>query len=131
MVTRRALAGALLLLCLVLPAAAQTAIAGVQAALANEAAWQKLKADIDFLDKQVTGYWSLLSQSKDASLWTLWIFNKGEPIKYGLYDRKKRSFKIMFGARPALEGATLARNPDGTATLVTGAVRPWPVTSVQ
>ena len=69
----------------------------------------ELKADIEFLDKQVTGYWSLLSQSKDASLWTLWIFNKGEPIKYGLYDRKKRSFKIMFGARPALEGATLAR----------------------
>ena len=69
----------------------------------------EIKTDIDFLDKQVTGYWSLLSQSKDNNLWTLWIFNTGEPIKFGLYDRKKRSMKILFGARPNLEGATLAR----------------------
>ena len=39
----------------------------------------ELKADIAFLDKQVTGYWEVLSQSKDGNLWTLWIDNTGEP----------------------------------------------------
>lgn len=68
-----------------------------------------LKADIDFLDKQVTGYWAVLSQSKDASLWTLWIDDTGEPIKFGLYDRKKRALKTLFSARPNLEGAPLPK----------------------
>ena len=68
-----------------------------------------LKADIEYLDKQVTGYWAVLSQSKDASLWTVWIDNTGEPIKFGLYDRKKRSLKVLFGARPNLEGTPLPK----------------------
>jgi dipeptidyl aminopeptidase/acylaminoacyl peptidase len=68
-----------------------------------------VKADIDFLDKQVTGYWSMLSQSKDGNLWTLWIDDTGEPIKFGLYDRKKRSLKTLFLARPNLEGAPLPK----------------------
>jgi dipeptidyl aminopeptidase/acylaminoacyl peptidase len=68
-----------------------------------------LKADIEYLDKQVTGYWAVLSQSKDASLWTVWIDNTGEPIKFALYDRKKRALKILFSARPTLEGAPLPK----------------------
>lgn len=76
-------------------------------------AWKALKpeikADIEFLDKQVTGYWAMLSQSKDGNLWTLWIFNVGEPIKFALYDRKKRSYKVLFGARPGLENTPLPR----------------------
>ncbi len=67
----------------------------------------ELEADIKFLDKQVTGYWSVLSQSKDNNLWTMWIDNTGEPIKFGLYDRKKRSLRTLFAARPSLEGAPL------------------------
>jgi dipeptidyl aminopeptidase/acylaminoacyl peptidase len=68
-----------------------------------------LKADIEYLDKHVTGYWSVLSQSKDANIWTVWIDNTGEPIKFGLYDRKKRTLKILFSARPNLEGAPLPK----------------------
>ncbi len=67
----------------------------------------ELKPDVDFLNKQVTGYWYVLSQSKDGNLWTVWIDNTGEPIKFGLYDRRKRSLKGLFAARPNLEGAPL------------------------
>lgn len=66
-----------------------------------------LKADIKFLDRQVTGYWSVISQSKDNNLWTLWIDNISEPVKFALYDRKKRALKTLFVARPSLEGAPL------------------------
>jgi len=66
-----------------------------------------LKADIDFLNKQARGYWMVLSQSKDNNLWTLWIDNIDEPIRFALYDRKKRSLKTLFAARPSLEGAPL------------------------
>ena len=69
----------------------------------------ELKADIEFLEKQVSGYWWVLSQSKDNNLWTVWIDNSGEPIKFGLYDRKKRSLKSLFAARPSLEGAPLPK----------------------
>ena len=69
----------------------------------------EIKGDIEFLDKQVTGYWAMLSQSKDGNIWTLWIFNVGEPIKFALYDRKKRLYKILFGARPGLENTPLPR----------------------
>jgi len=68
-----------------------------------------LKADIDYLNQQVTGYWYVLSQSKDASIWTVWIDNAGEPIKFGLYDRKKRVLKTLFSARPNLEGTPLPK----------------------
>ena len=67
----------------------------------------ELEADIKFLDSQVSGYWSVLSQSKDNNLWTLWMDNTGDPIKFGLYDRKKRALKTLFAARPNLEGAPL------------------------
>ena len=66
-----------------------------------------LKADLKFLDRQVTGYWSMISQSKDNNLWTLWIDNISEPVKFALYDRKKRALKTLFTARPSLEGAPL------------------------
>ncbi len=68
-----------------------------------------LKPDITFLDKQVTGYWAVLSQSKDGNLWTLWVDNPGEPIKFALFDRTKRALKTLFAARPSLEGAPLPR----------------------
>jgi dipeptidyl aminopeptidase/acylaminoacyl peptidase len=67
----------------------------------------EIKPDLAFLDKQVTGHWSLLSQSNDGDLWTLWVDNPGEPIKFALFDRKKRSLRTLFAARPSLEGAPL------------------------
>lgn len=69
----------------------------------------ELKADIEYLDKQVTGYWAVLSQTKDSRLWSLWIDDTGEPIKFGLYDRKTRKLKVLYSARPNLVGAPLAK----------------------
>ncbi|NOT39365.1 MAG: S9 family peptidase [Alphaproteobacteria bacterium] len=69
----------------------------------------EIKADIAFLDKQVSGYWAVLSQSQDGELWTLWIDNPGEPIRFALFDRDKRALKTLFAARPSLEGAPLPR----------------------
>ena len=66
-----------------------------------------IKSDIAFIDKQVNVYWTVLSQSKDGDLWTLWLDNPGEPIKFALFDRTKRSLKTLFAARPSLEGAPL------------------------
>ena len=68
---------------------------------------EDIKEDVDFLNKQVTGHWSLLSQSKDGNRWTVWIDNTGEPIRFGLFDRRKRTLKSLFTARPNLEGAPL------------------------
>jgi dipeptidyl aminopeptidase/acylaminoacyl peptidase len=42
-------------------------------------------------------------------LWTMWIDNPGEPIRFGLYDRKKRTLNALFAARPSLEGAPLPK----------------------
>ena len=77
---------------------------------------ESLKGDIEFLNKQVTGYWSVLSQSKDGNLWTVWIDNTGEPIRFGLYDRRKRALKMLFAARPTLEGAPLPTTHARTIT---------------
>ncbi len=66
-----------------------------------------LKSDIALLNKQVQGYWFPLSQSKDNSLWTVWIDNPGKPIKFALYNRDERTLKTLFTARPSLEGAPL------------------------
>jgi dipeptidyl aminopeptidase/acylaminoacyl peptidase len=69
----------------------------------------ELKKDIEFLDKQVTSHWWVLSQTKNDDRWTIWIDNTGEPIKFGLYDRKKRSLETLFSARPTLEGTPLPK----------------------
>jgi dipeptidyl aminopeptidase/acylaminoacyl peptidase len=68
-----------------------------------------LEGDIEYLDDQVTGYWTVLSQTKDNRYWTIWIDNTGEPIQFGLYDRKRRSLDVLFSARPNLEGAPLPK----------------------
>lgn len=68
-----------------------------------------VKGDLAFLDKQVAGYWFVLSQSKDGNQWTLWVDDPGEPIRFALFDRKNRSLKMLFAARPSLEGAPLPR----------------------
>ena len=66
-----------------------------------------LKPDIALLNRHVTGYWFPLSQSKDNNAWTVWIDNPGKPIKFALYNRRERSLKTLFIARPSLEGAPL------------------------
>jgi dipeptidyl aminopeptidase/acylaminoacyl peptidase len=67
-----------------------------------------LKGDIEFLDKNAGGAWSVGSQSDDNRLWTVGVDRVTEPYAYYLYDREKKSLAKLFTTRPALEGKTLA-----------------------
>jgi dipeptidyl aminopeptidase/acylaminoacyl peptidase len=67
-----------------------------------------VRADIEFLDREAGGEWSVTSRSRDDRLWTLVVDRVSEPAAYWLYDRGKRSLEKMFTIRPDLEGHTLA-----------------------
>ncbi len=67
-----------------------------------------VKGDIEFLNKQVPGVWQIMSQTRNNNLWTLRIDDVTEPVKFALYDRKAKSLKSLFTARPSLEGAPLS-----------------------
>ncbi len=74
--------------------------------------WQPIgdavSADIEFLDREAGGEWTVTSRSRDDRLWTLVVDRVTEPAAYWLYDRSKRSLEKMFTIRPDLEGYTLA-----------------------
>ena len=67
-----------------------------------------LKADIEFLDREARGEWTVTSRSHDDRRWTLVIDRVTEPAAYWLYDRAQRRLEKMFTIRPDLDGATLA-----------------------
>jgi dipeptidyl aminopeptidase/acylaminoacyl peptidase len=67
-----------------------------------------LKADIEFLDREARGEWTVTSRSHDDRRWTLVIDRVTEPAAYWLYDREQRRLEKMFTIRPDLEGTTLA-----------------------
>jgi dipeptidyl aminopeptidase/acylaminoacyl peptidase len=71
-----------------------------------------LKEDVAFLDREIKGSWSVLSQSLDNRLWTLQVDRVSEPVTFYLYDRSARKLSRLFTARPDLEGRSLA--PMGT-----------------
>jgi dipeptidyl aminopeptidase/acylaminoacyl peptidase len=67
-----------------------------------------LRADIEFLDREARGQWSVASRSRDDRRWTLSIDRVTEPAAFWLYDRDARRLDKLFTIRPDLEGATLA-----------------------
>ncbi len=67
-----------------------------------------VKDDVAFLNKQIPGTWQVVSQARDNNFWTLRVDNVTEPVKFALYDRKAKSLKSLFTARPSLEGAPLS-----------------------
>lgn len=67
-----------------------------------------VSADIEFLDREAGGEWTVTSRSRDDRLWTLVVDRVTEPAAYWLYDRDKRSLEKMFTIRPDLERYTLA-----------------------
>ena len=67
-----------------------------------------VKADIEFLDREARGQWSVTSRSRDNRLWTVVIDRVTEPAAIWLYDREDKSLDKLFTIRPELEGATLA-----------------------
>ena len=71
-----------------------------------------LKEDVAFLDRELKGKWSVVSQSLDNRLWTLEVDRVSEPVTFYLYDRNAKKLARLFTARPELEGRRLA--PMGT-----------------
>jgi len=67
-----------------------------------------LKGDIEFLDRQAGGAWSVNSQSHDNRFWTVGVDRVTEPYTYYLYDRADKSLKKLFTTRPALEGKVMS-----------------------
>ncbi|NHA13730.1 S9 family peptidase [Thioalkalivibrio sp. XN279] len=67
-----------------------------------------LKADIEFLDREAGGEWSVTSRTDDDRYWSLVIDRVTEPAAYWLYDREDKTLERLFTIRPELEGETLA-----------------------
>ncbi len=68
----------------------------------------ELRADIEFLNRNAGGAWSVSSQSQDNRLWTIGVDRVTEPYAYHLYDRGQKTLTSLFTTRPALEGKPLA-----------------------
>ena len=67
-----------------------------------------VKADIEFLDQEAGGQWSVTSRTRDNRKWTVAIDRVTEPAAIWLYDREAKSLDKLFTIRPELEGETLA-----------------------
>ena len=67
-----------------------------------------VKADIEFLDREARGQWSVTSRSHDDQRWTVVIDRVTEPAAIWLYDRAARRLDKLFTIRPDLEGYALA-----------------------
>lgn len=74
--------------------------------------WQAIdpaiKADIEFLNANARGQWTVTSRSHDDKQWTVQVDRVTEPVAFWLYDRSARQFTKLFTARPNLEGAPLS-----------------------
>lgn len=67
-----------------------------------------LKADIEFLDREAGGEWSVSSRTDDDRYWSVVVDRVTEPAAYWLYDREDKTLERLFTIRPELEGETLA-----------------------
>jgi dipeptidyl aminopeptidase/acylaminoacyl peptidase len=67
-----------------------------------------VKADIEALNAQVKGQWTVASRDDADSLWVVQVDEITKPVAFVLYDRKSRKLSPLFVTRPALEGKPLA-----------------------
>lgn len=65
-------------------------------------------ADIAFLDANLKGIWTLVSQSHDNNIWIILNDTTTEPAAYFAYDRTAQKVEKLFTVRPNLEGAPLS-----------------------
>jgi dipeptidyl aminopeptidase/acylaminoacyl peptidase len=65
--------------------------------------------DVDCLTDKGRLQIELVSQASDDSVWTVAISSPQQPEAYYLYERRNRRKSLLFGTRPALDGAVLAR----------------------
>ena len=67
-----------------------------------------IKADLDFLAKNLKGEISVTSRTDADDLWTVAVDPVTAPSALYLYDRKAKSVSKLYVTRPELDGATLA-----------------------
>jgi dipeptidyl aminopeptidase/acylaminoacyl peptidase len=66
-----------------------------------------LQPDFDFLDKNVNGNWSIVSQNDSNDIWTLLADPVVAPAAVHLYARKTKTLTKLYTMRPELEGMPL------------------------
>ncbi|TFW27853.1 S9 family peptidase [Massilia horti] len=66
-----------------------------------------IKADLDFLEKELKGQFSVTSRSDKDDKWTVAVDTVSAPAATYLYDRKGKRLTKLYVSRPELEGAPL------------------------
>jgi dienelactone hydrolase len=69
----------------------------------------KLKPDFEFLQKQFTGDFEIMSRTKDDQKWVVVEWQDDGPSSFFLYDRPAKSLKLLMVSRKALVGKPLAK----------------------
>ena len=67
-----------------------------------------VKADVEALNAQVNGQWSVVSRNDADTKWIVYVDEVTKPISYSLYDRATRKLSTLFVTRPELDGKPLA-----------------------
>ena len=67
-----------------------------------------VKADIDYLNANLQGTWSVSSQSQDNNTWIISNDAVVDPVAYYSFDRSSKTLTKLFSTRPALDNAPLA-----------------------
>ncbi|MBS7590112.1 S9 family peptidase [Ancylobacter defluvii] len=68
----------------------------------------RVQADLDFLQEQDIGDWSLKSRTEDDRTWIIDVTSDTEPGASYLYDRQAKSLRELHQSRPELADAPLA-----------------------
>ena len=68
-----------------------------------------IEADLAYLKTVVDGDLEVLSRSQKDEVWTVAYVVSDGPVRYYLYDRKKKAASFLFSNRPALDGMKLAK----------------------
>ncbi len=67
-----------------------------------------IQGDIDFLNANLKGQWTLSSQSRDNTVWILTNDPVTASVNYQLYDRTAKTLTKLFDVRPDLADNTLS-----------------------
>jgi dipeptidyl aminopeptidase/acylaminoacyl peptidase len=68
-----------------------------------------LEPDLKYLKTVVDGDLEVLSRSRNDQVWTVAYVVSDGPVRFYLYDRKKKAATFLFSNRPALDGVKLAK----------------------
>lgn len=80
-------------------------VGGRTAWTATDPAWQ---ADLDALRATLTGDFEVVSQDDADARWVVAETRDTGPLRYWLYERKAKTARLLFSARPKLERLPLA-----------------------